>query len=74
MPTNPDRSCTYLVLRAHSDEQSVQLKPALEFPPGGTARGSSLDQHSEEHWPGGVKNKDDPWDGLTQGKSLGGEW
>ena len=54
MPTNPDRSCTYLVLKAQTDEQSVQLKPALEFPRGGTAKGSSLDQHSEEHWPGGV--------------------
>ena len=53
VPTNPDRSCTYLVLRAHSDKQSVQLKPALEFPRGGVAMGSSLDQHLEEHWPGG---------------------
>ena len=52
VPTNPDRSCTYLVLRSHSDEQSVQLKPALEFPRGDAARGSSLDQHLEEHWPG----------------------
>ena len=56
--TNPDRSCTYLILRAHLDEHYVQLKPALEFPQGGAARGSSLDQHSEEHWPrGGVKIK-----------------
>ena len=53
MPTNPDRSCTYLVLRAHSDECSIQLKPNLEFPRGGAAQDSSLDQHSEEHWPGG---------------------
>ena len=53
MPTNPDRSCTYLFLRAHSDEQSVQLKPNLEFPRGGAAQGSSLDQHSKEHLPGG---------------------
>ena len=55
MPTNPDRSCTYLVLRAHSDELSIQLNPNLEFPRGGAAQGSSLDQHSEEHWPGRVK-------------------
>ena len=53
--TNPDRSCTYLVLRAHSYELSIQLKPNLEFPRGGAAQGSSLDQHSEEHWPGGGK-------------------
>ena len=57
VPTNPDRSCTYLVLRAHSDERSVQLKPNLKFPRGGAAKGSSLDQHSEEHWPGGLKIK-----------------
>ena len=55
MPTNPDRSCTYLFLRAHSDERSIQLKPNLEFPRGGAAKDSSLDQHSEEHWPRGVK-------------------
>ena len=55
MPTNPDRSFTYFFLRAHSDKQSVQLKPALEFPRGGAVRGSSLDQHSEEHWPGGIE-------------------
>ena len=53
VPTNPDRSCTYLVLRAHSDELSIQLKPNLEFPRGGAAQDSSSDQHSEEHWPGG---------------------
>ena len=29
---NPERSCTYLVLRATPDEQSVQLKPDLKFP------------------------------------------
>ena len=57
MPTNPDRSCTYLFLRAHSDERSVQLKPNLECPRGGAAQDSSLDQRSEEHWPGGVKIK-----------------
>ena len=60
MRRHPDRSCTYLVLGATLDERSVQLKPALEFPRGGAASGSSLDQHSEEHWPGGL-NKDDPW-------------
>ena len=55
VPTNPDRICTYLVLRAHSDERFIQIKPNLEFPRGGAAQDSSLDQHSEEHWPGGVK-------------------
>ena len=55
VPTNPDRSCTYLVLRAHSDERSIQLKPNLEFPRGGAAQDSSSDQHFEKHWPGGLK-------------------
>ena len=37
----------------------TSTQPILEFPQGGAAKGSSLDQHSEEHWPGGL-NKDDP--------------
>ena len=57
VPTNPDRSCTYLFLRAHSDERSVQLKPNLELPRGGAAQDSSSDQHLDKHWPGGVKIK-----------------
>src|SRR3954468_7333474 len=57
VPTNPDRSCTYLGLRAHPDEQSIQLKPDLKLPQGGAAKGSSLDQHSEENWPEGAKIK-----------------
>ena len=75
VPTNPDRSCTYLVLRAHSDEQSVQLKPALEFLRGGAARGSSLDQHLEEDWPGGVKIMMTLESAEPKGKKrLGGKW
>ena len=74
MPTNPDRSCTYLGLRAHPDEQSVQLKPILEFPQGGAAKGSSFDQHSEEHCPG-VLNKDDTRARENpREKGLGGKW
>ena len=57
MPTNPDRSCTYLFLRAHSDERSVQLKPNLELPRGGAAQDSSSDQNLDKHWPEGVKIK-----------------
>ena len=45
MRRHPDRSCTYLVLRATPDERSVQLKPALKFPRGGAAKDSSSDQH-----------------------------
>ena len=70
MPKNPDRSCTYLVLRAHSDERSIQLKPNLEFPRGGAAKGSSLDQHSEEHWPGGFKIKMTLESAEPKGKRL----
>ena len=32
VPTNPDRSCTYLLLRAHSDERFVQLNQTSSFP------------------------------------------
>ena len=73
VPTNPDRSCTYLVLKATPDEHYVQLKPTLKFPRGGATSGSVLDQHSEEHWPGGF-NKYDPRAPETQGKKrLGGD-
>src|SRR3954467_1379506 len=74
VPTNPDRSCTYLGLSAHPDEQSVQLKPALELPRGGAAKGSSLDQQSKENWPGGVKIKMTLESAEPKGKRLGGKW
>src|SRR3954464_14754628 len=70
VPTNPDRSCTYLGLRAHPDEQSVQLKPALELPRGGAAKGSSLDQQSKENWPGGCKIKMTLESAEPKGKRL----
>ena len=54
MRRHPDRSCTYLVLRATLDEHYVQLKLALEFPRGGAASGSGSDQHLDKHWPGGA--------------------
>src|SRR3954470_3475643 len=68
VPTNPDRSCTYLGLRAHPDEQSIQLKPALELPQGGAAQGSSSDQHLERSTGPGGLNKDDPRAGRPKGK------
>ena len=75
VPTNPDRSCTYLFLRAHSDERSIQLKSNLEFPRGGAAQDSSLDQHSEEHWPRGGKIMMTLESAEPKGKKrLGGEW
>src|SRR3954466_2236252 len=71
VPTNPDRSCTYLGLRAHPDEHSVQLKPDLKLPRGGTAKGSSLDQQSKENWPGGgVKIKMTLESAEPKGKRL----
>ena len=53
-PTNPDRSCTYLVLRAHR-----MRHPTSKTRPRVSTRGPrsllSSDQHSKEHWPeGGV--------------------
>ena len=53
MRRHPDRSCTYLILRATPDEHYVQLKPALKFARGGAASGSISDQHLAKHWPGG---------------------
>ena len=57
VPTNPDRSCTYLVLRAHRIVQASDRRAqSCPWWPPATDR---LDQYSEEHWPGGL-NKDDP--------------
>ena len=55
VPTNPDRSCTYLVLRAHRIVQDSG-RPTQSCPWWSPAA-DRLDQHSEEHWPGGVKIK-----------------
>ena len=55
MPTNPDRSCTYLVLRAHRMSQtSGWHRPWL---PRGRWTSLGLDQHLDKHWPGGAKIK-----------------
>ena len=74
VPTNPDRRCTYLVLRAHRMSHTSG-KPAQSCPWWPPAA-DEVDQHSEEHWPrGGGLNKDDPWAPETQGKKrLGGKW
>ena len=56
LPTNPDRSRTYLVIRAHRMGQATSKtspEVSLRWPP----RLPISDQHSEEHWPGGVKIK-----------------
>ena len=56
MPTNPDRRCTYLVLRAHRMGQDTS-KTNPRVSPSWPRRLPDSDQHSEEHWPGGVKIK-----------------
>ena len=54
-PTNPDRSCTYLILRAHRMSKTTGWhRPWL---PRGRRTSLRLDQDSKEHWPGGVKIK-----------------
>ena len=70
VPTNPDRSCTYLVLRAHrmrlaTSETNPQVSP--RWP----RRQLSLDQLLEKHWPGGA-NKDDHRVGQPKGKVICG--
>ena len=73
MRRHPDRSCTYLVLRATPDEHYVQLKLALKFPRGGAASGSGSDQHLDKHWPGGAIIKMTLERATPKGKVGGGE-
>ena len=55
VPTNPDRSCTYLVLRAHQmSKTSGWHKPWF---PRGRQTSLRLDQHLDKHWSGGAKIK-----------------
>ena len=55
VPTNPDRSCTYLVLRAYRIVQGSG-RPAQSCPwwPPAADR---LDQHLDKHWPREAKIK-----------------
>ena len=55
VPTNPDRICTYLILRAHRIVQDSG-RPTQSCPWWSPAA-DRLDQHSEEHGPGGFKIK-----------------
>src|SRR3954470_1650729 len=52
VPTNPDRSCTYLGLRAYRMSQATS-KTRLRVSPRWPRRLLGSDQHSKEHWPGG---------------------
>ena len=56
MPTNPDRSCTYLVLRAHRIGQATS-KTSPQVGPRWPRRLPGSGQHLEKHWPEGVKIK-----------------
>ena len=54
-PTNPDRSCTYLVLRAHRMSKTTGWhRPLL---PRGHRTSLGSDQHLDKHWSGGPKIK-----------------
>ena len=72
VPTNPNRSCTYLILRAQRmGKTSGWHRPWL---PWGRRTSPSLGQHSKEHWSGGL-NKDDPRARENpREKGLGGKW
>ena len=68
VPTNHDRSCTYLVLRAHRmGKTSGWHRPWL---PRGRRTSLGLDQHSKENWPGGVKIKMTLESAESKGKRL----
>ena len=54
VPTNPDRNCIYLVLRATPDKRSVQEPTNPSCQGNGPALCSSLDQRLDKHWPGGA--------------------
>ena len=55
VPTNSDRSCTYLVLRAHRMSQtSGWHRPWL---PRGRRTSLGSDQHLDKHWPEGAGAK-----------------
>ena len=74
VPTNPDRSCTYLVLRAHSDETSYEENQPSSCPEV-APQSTRLDQHSEEHSPRGVKIMMTLESTEPKGKKrLGGKW
>ena len=68
VPTNPDRSRTYLVLRAHRMGQvSGWHRPWL---PRRRRTSLRLDQRLEKHWPGGVKIKMTLESAKPKGKRL----
>ena len=69
VPTNPDRSRTYLVLRTHRIGQATS-KPSPQVAPRWPRRLAGSDQHSEKHWPGGVKIKMTLGLAKTEGKVI----
>ena len=69
MPANPNRSCTYLVLRAHRMRHPTS-KTSPQVSPRWPCSLLVSDQHSKEHWPGGVKIKMTLGLAKTQWKRL----
>ena len=56
VPTNPDRSCTYLVLKAHRIGQATS-KTSPRVAPRWPRSLPGSDQHLDKHWPRGAKIK-----------------
>ena len=72
VPTNPNRSYTYLVLRANRMRQATS-KTRLRVSPRWPRRRLSSDQHLDKHWPGGAKIKITLGLITPKGKVGGGE-
>ena len=71
VPTNPDRSRTYFVLRVHRmGKTSGWHRPWL---PRGRRTSLGLDQHLDKHWPGGAVIKMTLERATPKGKVGGGE-
>ena len=69
VPTNPDRSRTYLILRAHKICQATS-KTSPHVSPRWPRRLPISDQHLDKHWPGRVKIKMTLGLAKTRGKRL----
>ena len=69
VPTNLDRSCTYLILRAYRIGQPTS-KTNPRVAPRWPRSLPVSDQHSKENWPGGVKIKMTLGLAKTRGKRL----
>jgi len=71
VPTNPNRSRTCLVLKEHWMGQATS-KTIPQVSPRWPRRLPVSDQHSKEHWPGGVNIKMTLGSMTPKGKVIGG--